>query len=404
MTTPWPEARRIAAGIAEPLDVVRVEFSDAIGSILAERIFALTDLPATDVSAMDGWAVSGPGPWSVVGEVTPGRVAPPLADGTAIRISTGAIVPDGAMAVLRVERGLIDRRPSGDVLLVGNAATGTPSAHPGHIEGGTDIRPAGEESLAGDSLLDPGRAVTPAVIGLASAAGYDALSVVRPPAVASLVVGDELLDHGLPANGLIRDALGPMLPGWIRFLGGWPLEPQRVPDTLDDLRTAIKYAEGDVVLTTGSTAKGARDHLHSALAELHAELHVDSVASRPGHPMLLATLPDGRHLVGLPGNPFAAVAALLTLGAPLIAMLRGDEIALRTSREAMLAVDAPGRRHDTQLLPVTCEVGELVTRAHPVAYDGPAMLRGLAAAEALAVIPPGGARRGQSVELLSLPR
>ncbi len=399
----WAEARRIAAAIATPLDVVRVEFSDAVGSILAERLFALTDLPPADTAAMDGWAVSGPGPWSVVGEVTAGRVAPPLADGTAIRISTGAIVPSGTSAVLRREHGLIDQLKSGERLLVGDARTATPSAHPGYIDSGADIRPTGEECNAGDILLDPGRTVTPAVIGLAAAAGYDALAVIRPPGITPLIVGDELIDHGLPNSGLIRDALGPLLPSWLRHLGGWPLEPQRIPDTLDDLRTAIKFATGDVIITTGSTAKGPRDHLHPALTELHAQFHVDGVAVRPGHPMVLATLPDGRYVVGLPGNPFAAISALFTLVAPLIAMLRGDESAFRVRHEAMLSIDVAGKKHATTLLPVTREVGELVTRAVPVPFDGAAMLRGVAVANALAVIPPGGALRGQGVELLLLP-
>jgi molybdopterin molybdotransferase len=403
-TMSWADARRVAAALAEPLDVARVEFSDAIGSVLAERLYALTDLPAADTAAMDGWAICGPGPWTVVGEVTAGRVAPPLADGNAIRISTGAIVPANTSAVLRREHGLVDHLPSGDRLLVGDAGTSTPSSHPGYLDSGTDIRPTGEECVAGDSLLDPGRVVTPAVVGLAAAAGYDGLAVIRPPGITPLIVGDELLDHGLPTNGLIRDALGPLLPSWLRHLGGWPLEPQRVPDTIDDLRTAIKFAAGDVIITTGSTARGPRDHLHEALAELHAQLHVDGVAVRPGHPMVLATLPDGRHLVGLPGNPFAAVSALLTLVAPLISMLRGDESAFRVRHEAMLSTDVQGRRHETCLLPITREAGELVTRAVPVAYTGPAMLRGLAVADALAVIPPGGAMRGQSVELLLLPQ
>lgn len=399
----WAQARRIAGQVATPLDAVRVDFSDSVGSVLAERLFAMSDLPAADTAAMDGWAVCGAGPWLIVGEVTAGRIAPPLADGSAIRITTGAIVPDATDSIVRLERGLVDRRQSGDYLLVGDAATGTPSNHPGHIEPGLDIRPAGEESLAGDSLLDPGIVVTPAVIGLAASAGYDALSVIRPPAVNLLICGDELLDSGPPANGLIRDALGPMLPSWVRRLGGWPLEPTRVPDSLDDLRTAIKFAEGDVVITTGSTSKGSRDHLHQALDELHATFHVDGVAVRPGHPMLLATLPDGRHVVGLPGNPFAAVTALLTLAAPLLAMLRGDQRAFAEPAEAMLAVDAAGRRDATTLLPVHLESGELVTRATPLPFDGPAMLRGLATADALLVVPPGGARKGQSLEVLPLP-
>jgi molybdopterin molybdotransferase len=184
-----------------------------------------------------------------------------------------------------------------------------------------------------------------------------------------------------------------MLPGWLAALGAEACTPQRVPDTAEALAAALAAAEADVVVTTGSTARGPVDHLHAVLAQAGARLLVDGVAVRPGHPMLLALLPDGRPLVGLPGNPLAAVSGLLTLAEPVLrALLRRaePEPVLTTLRETVT-----GHPHDTRLVPVRDGV--------PLHHVGPAMLRGLVAADAMAVIPPHGGRAGSDVRLLRLP-
>lgn len=166
-----------------------------------------------------------------------------------------------------------------------------------------------------------GATVTPAVLGLAAAAGHDRLRVHRRPTVELLVLGDELLTSGLPGDGRVRDALGPLLPPWLHALGAEVTGHHRVPDAAAPLTEAVRRSSADVVVTTGSTAAGPVDFLHRALRANGAELLVDSVAVRPGHPMLLAVMPGtgsrpARHLVGLPGNPLAAVAGLVTLAAP----------------------------------------------------------------------------------------
>ena len=152
----------------------------------------------------------------------------------------------------------------------------------------------------------------------------------------------------------MRDALGPMLPGWVAWLGGRAFPPVRVPDTLAALLEALEDANADVIVTTGSTAAGPADHLHAALNRLGAHWVVDGVAVRPGTPMCLATLPDGRHVLGLPGNPLAAVSAVLTLAAPLLAALRG-EVGADEARveEAVLAVDVTAHPEHVRLVPVT---------------------------------------------------
>ncbi|WP_455772864.1 molybdopterin molybdotransferase MoeA [[Kitasatospora] papulosa] len=388
--TAWHAARALAErlGRAAPLAAHRLPLDRALGHVLAEAVVALTDLPSFDTSAMDGWAVAGPGPWTVKeGEgLLAGRgPTEPLPDGQALRIATGARLPADATAVIRSEHAHCDEARR--LLYAGR-----------EVVQGQDIRPRGQECRSGDELLPAGTVVTPPVLGLAAAAGYDALVAVPRPRVDVLVLGDELLTAGLPHDGLIRDALGPMLAPWLRALGAEVAEPRRLGDEAGALRRALVSSDADLILTTGGTAAGPVDHVHPVLAEIGADLLVDGVAVRPGHPMLLARLAEGGPcLVGLPGNPLAAVSGLLTLAEPL---LRG--IAGRPAQDryrAPVRQEVHGHPHDTRLIPVVHREDSVV----PLHYNGPAMLRGIAAADGLAVVPPGGVRSGTEVEILDLP-
>ncbi|MBV2356052.1 molybdopterin molybdotransferase MoeA [Streptomyces sp. J2-1] len=386
--TPWPRAREIAARAARSgsrRTPVSVALADSLGLVLAAPLDALTDLPSFDTSAMDGWAVAGPGPWTVrdTGALAGHARPDPLTDGEAVRIATGARVPADTTAVLRSEHGRTDAQGRLHAL-----------REAGH---GQDIRPRGQECRSGDQLLLAGTLVTPAVLGLAAAAGYDTLVAVPRPRVEVFVLGDELLADGLPRDGLIRDALGPMLPPWLRALGADVTAVTRLEDDAETLHKALSTSGADLVVTTGGTAAGPLDHVHPTLERLGAELLVDSVKVRPGHPMLLARLKEDQHLVGLPGNPLAAVSGLLTLAEPLLRTL-----AARPAPEPYtlpLAEAAPGHPHDTRLVPVLLRGDHAV----PLRYQGPAMLRGIAAADALAVVPPGGTRPGEEAEMLDLP-
>ncbi|XUZ96909.1 molybdopterin-binding protein [Streptomyces araujoniae] len=392
---PWERARAVAAraGRGGPRAVVRLALDRALGHVLAEPLAALTDLPSFDTSAMDGWAVAGPGPWTYdegAGLLAGGQDAR-LPDGTAVRIATGARTPADTTAVIRSEHAHAD--PARRLLSARRP-----------VVTGQDIRPRGQECRTGDQLVPAGTVVTPAVLGLAAAAGYDALPAVPRPRVDVLVLGDELLASGLPHDGLIRDALGPLLAPWLRALGAEVSAPRRLGDDAEALRTALTSSDADVIITTGGTASGPVDHVHPVLAALGAELLVHGVAVRPGHPMLLARLsPDGPHLVGLPGNPLAAVSGLLTLAEPLLAGLAGRPA--QDAYRALVHADVPGHPHDTRLVPVVHRADRAGGRDHvaPLRYNGPAMLRGIAAADGLAVVPAGGVRSGTEVEILDLP-
>ncbi|MFI1014602.1 molybdopterin molybdotransferase MoeA [Streptomyces sp. NPDC020965] len=391
--TAWAAARELAArtGRTGSPRTGRVPLERSLGRVLAAPLTALCDLPSFDTSAMDGWAVAGPGPWRVDdGSILAGLgTLPPLEDGTAVRIATGARTPPGATAVMRAEYARLS--PERRLLHAVRAP------HPGE-----DIRPRGQECRVGDHLLPARSLVTPAVLGLAAAAGYDELLVAERPRVEVLVLGDELLSDGLPHEGLIRDALGPMISPWLSSLGADVIGTRRLGDDADAVHRAVTTSDADLVLTTGGTAAGPVDHVHPVLRKVGAELLVDGVAVRPGHPMLLAALPtEGdlpvRHLVGLPGNPLAAVSGLLTLAEPLLRGLTGLRAPL--GYRVPVRDEVTGHPHDTRLVPFVYRDERLV----PLRYSGPAMLRGIAAADGLAVVPPGGARPGDGLEVLDLP-
>ena len=389
----WAEARSAAyrAGRAAMPEPVEVALADADGLTLAASLTTLTDLPAFPTSSVDGYATRGSGPWRVTGRALAGSVPAPLVVGQAVEIATGAMVPEGTEQIIRVEdaRHLDDGRVDG-------AARPSP-----------DWRDQGDEAAKGEELFPAGVPVTPGLIGLAASCGYDTLSVIPPVSTAVVVFGDELLTAGPPGSGRVRDALGPQVPGWLRRLGAAPV-PDFAPrgpvaDTLAAHVSAIREAlqQADLVCTTGGTMHGPVDHLHPALAELGARYIANTVAVRPGFPMLLAEVPGDRpkFVAGLPGNPQSAIVALMTLVAPLLAGLAGrNEPALATVR---LAGAVPGRGEYTHLALVRVGTDGL---AHPVAHTGSAMLRGLAGSDGFAVIEPGTVgTAGDAVPLVPLP-
>jgi len=392
----WPEARLLAlkAGLrtARTRTPLTIALGDARDLVLATDVRSTVDLPTFDTAAMDGWAVSGPGPWHIVGDVLAGQHVPSLASGEAVRISTGAMVPQQS-GVLRSERGT----EHGDIVELNDDAA-APTV-------GSDTRRAGEEVRAGEVILRVGQVMTPPAIGLAAAAGHDTLSVIPSPTVAILVLGDELVDRGVPQLGQVRDALAPQLPGWVASMHGALTSIAPVEDSLAATIAAISSVDADVVITTGGTARGPADHIRGAVEHLDGQWLVDGVAVRPGHPMKLAALPGGRHVVALPGNPLAAISGLMTLGEPLIAAASGrvilDVASSRTlvSRPLGEAVEASPGSH--RLIPAQIKDGHV----HPSLRRGPAMLTGLATADVLAVVSPGPSPvdAGSQVDVLPLP-
>ncbi|MEO3868425.1 molybdopterin molybdotransferase MoeA [Nonomuraea sp. B12E4] len=423
-------ARALAARSARPSSPVSLPLSEALGCRLAAPLTALVAVPGVDVSAMDGYAVAGPGPWRVVGRVLAGGVPHDgeLRPGEAVEIATGAPTPVGAESVLPYEQA--QAAPS----WVDGVAE--PSWVDGVAEPGRHIRRRGEDIPEGAVALGAGTVLTPVALGLAAALGHDTLRVRPRPRVCVLVTGDEVVREGLPGPGRVRDAIGPFLPGLVEWAGGRVADTVSLPDGRQPLHACLaRPAVGalpdttlpeaarleaarlasacagtarpgsvpftdesvpfaDVVVVCGASSRGPADHLRKVLGGLGADVLVDGVAVRPGHPQLLARLPDGPLVVGLPGNPFAALSAALTLLAPVL-----RELAMTPARVESSALAGAVRAHprDTRLVPVRRSARGAV----PVGHDGPGSLWGAALADALAVVPPGWA--GEQVELIELP-
>jgi molybdopterin molybdotransferase len=360
----WEQARSQAYESWKRLPSEKVLISSCVDRTLATDALALVELPTYPTSAMDGYAVCGKGPWKIVGEVKAGApMKGSLKEGTAVKIATGAVIPDKTFGIIRWEVATVDgENLSGDV------------------KEGQDIRPAGLESKKGEVLAAAGTILNPGVIGLLAAAGYDSLDVVRAPKATIILLGDEIVLDGLPHDGLVRDALGPQLPGWLQRLGVEVIATEYISDELNLVVDAFAKAakSSDIIFTTGGTADGPRDHVHAAIAELKGELIVDRVKVRPGHPMLLAHI-NNVPLVGLPGNPQSAIVALLTLGQPVIDALMGrKEVELN---QIVTGDDIEVPEGFTRLV-----LGNVVDGWFEMGeYLGSAMLRGLAHSTGFAV-------------------
>ncbi|MEV4705276.1 molybdopterin molybdotransferase MoeA [Actinoplanes sp. NPDC049316] len=366
---PWREAVAVAARAAAPLPPEIVPLAGAPGRVLAAPVAARADLPGTDTAAMDGYAVAGPGPWTVTARLLAGGAPWPghLGPGQAVEIMTGATVPAGAVAVVPYEH----TTAAADGTVTGPLG---PRAH---------IRRAGEDARAGDPMLPAGRLVTPAVAGLLAQAGADVVEVRARPRVRLLVTGDEVIAAGVPAPGQVRDVFGPMAPALITAAGGVLHDRRLLCDDPGPLTDALLAPDAEVVAVSGSSSAGRADHLRAVLDKIGGRPLVDQVACRPGHPQLLAALPGGRWLVGLPGNPFAGLVAGVTLLQPLLRGLTG----LPPARPWRLPVHgdvrpAPGI---TRLVPVTLD-GD---RAVVVPGSRPASLSGAGLSDALAVLEDG---------------
>lgn len=391
---PWTQARHVAATAAHPLPAALARLDEAVGSLLARDLVTVMDDPTSDVAAHDGFAVCGEGPWRVdeLDALTPGWAAP---------VAHRMPLPRHTDAVLTRSFAHVEHRADGSVLVIAlDPLNGVPDESVRPDLGAGILREA-SISRAGHTLVTADSPVTPAVVSLAAARGLDSIEIVRPPVVGTLVLGSSLLDHGLPRQGRVRDALGDAVPAFVGALGARGNPAVRAPDTLDLLTAEIDDANVDVLITTGSTAPGPENHLRGVLRDLNVRWLVDGVSVTPGAQMLLVRLVDGRFLVGLPGDPTAALAGLVTLVSPLVRALRAEP-AIERRRSAVLMDDTVPADYadDTALVPVILESTAAGTSARPLPTSGADGQVGWARSDALAIVPPGAGVRGDVVELL----
>jgi molybdopterin molybdotransferase len=385
----WSDARARSFAAAVRLQPESVPIDAAVGRVLASDVRALTDLPHYASSAMDGWAVGGAGPWRILRDATRGIA---LGQGDAVAIITGAVIPQGTRGILRSENAVV----------VADQLTSAVPDEP-HID--QHIRHAGEEAIAGDVVIRASAVLNPAHVALAAICGHDQLEVVALPRVGFLFTGDEVVEHGIPSAGQVRDSFGPQLPAFVSALGGAVISRKRVGDDLAATIAALETTDGAIVpgrslellVTTGGTGSSSADHLRAALETVGADILIDGIAMRPGGPTMLARLPSGVFVVCLPGNPLAAMMGMLTVAQPLLAAMGGRRMPPVT--HAITREDIPGRPGSTLLIPYAFAEGGAV----PGRWRASGMMRGLADAEGVLVIPENGVHSGETAPALTLP-
>ncbi len=304
------QARLLALAPVLPSETVRTD--SALGRYLAADIRAARTQPAADLSAMDGYALApGAGPWTLVGESRAGAPFPgALAPGQCARISTGAIVPEGADRVLLQEDAARDAQ----------TVTATEIPPPGR-----HIRTRGFDFREGDVLLTKGTRMTPGRLALALAAGHGQLAVTRRARVAVMDSGDELasdpsacLPHQIPASNAA------MIAAMLADLGCEVTRIGPVPDDHAALAAALAQAEGaDILITSGGASVGDHDLIKPALAAWGAETAFWRIAIKPGKPLLVATK-GAQVILGLPGNPVSSFVTAFLFAAPLVRKAMGD--------------------------------------------------------------------------------
>ncbi|GAB3565364.1 molybdopterin molybdotransferase MoeA [Spelaeicoccus albus] len=379
------------AGAADSLRTIPVDGRpDPVRYVLARRTVAAGRVPSADVAAMDGFAVAGPSPWTLVGTSLAGDdpEVPQLEPGQACLIATGAVVPAGTDAVVRHEDIDGDWPPTGTVV----NPRGTPRRR--------NIRRAGEEIEPGSAIGEPGDPVHAALRGLAAAAGLDELCVRQPPRMALIATGTELTSSGPAAPGRVRDSITPILRQLVPGAGAEVISAERVPDDADLLAERLGAAidSADVVVTSGMASRGPTDHVRSVLAGLGARPVVSGVRVRPGGPASLALFGRGSGsvpVVSLPGNPLAAVVGFHTLVLPLVRGLVGA--ALPALAAAVLHGAPEPHPHSSTVVPVEFDDDG---RLSPTGWHRSAQLRGLARQGLLAVLAPAGRESGATVRLL----
>ena len=322
---------RILAGVPG-LPAVDVPLLDALGLVLAEEISADRDVPPFRNSAMDGYAVRGedvataPTRLRVVGEVAAGGFPDrAIGKGQAMRIMTGAPMPEGADTVVRVE----DSDNASDVVTI---TAPTPK--------GISVRQAGEDLRKGETILDAGTVLRPAEIGLLASVGRSKVHVRKRPRVAVFSTGDEIAEVDAPlGKGQIRDSNRYTLASAIRAAGAEPWVRGIVRDSPDALRAALREAKtADAIVTSGGVSVGDHDHLKPVLSEL-GTIDFWAIAIRPGRPLAFGELKDGERRVpifGLPGNTVSALLTFEIFVRPALLRMQGREHVSRPRTTARL--------------------------------------------------------------------
>ena len=379
------DGRSMVLERTRPLDSEAVSLADAAGRFLTEPVASDESVPAFDNSAMDGYAVrsadlgaataAAPIRLTIAGESRAGHpAAVGIGPGEAIAISTGAVIPDGADAVVKVE----DTSCEGEAVAISEA-----------VSVDQNVRRAGDDIEPGAELLAPGRRLGPAELGVLASIGRPQVRCGRRPTISMLSTGDELIgpDEQM-REGAVRNSNAITLPALARAAGAGRIETHPVADSAEATREAIAAAldASDVLILSGGVSVGEHDHVKGALAELGVERVFWGVSLKPGKPTLFGT--RGETLVfGLPGNPVSSFVTFLLFVRPaLIALQGGDPELARVRGRARLATELTKPTDRAHAVRVRLSHDERGLLAHPFAHQGSHVLTSMLEADALALI------------------
>lgn len=380
----------------EVMPTERVALLDALDRVLAEPVVATREIPPWPNSSMDGYAVrsadtlAGRARLAVVGRVAAGSMpSTPVEPGQAMRIFTGAPLPDGADAVIPQEDVEVD---------------GASIAVARRIEAGAYVRPRGEDVRPGDAVLAPGQVIGPAEVGLLATLGWPQVRVHRRPRVAILSTGSELADLGQePGPGQIPNTNTYSLMGQTIAAGGEVVNLGVAGDRLEEIERRLRAIDhADVLVSSAGVSVGDHDLVRAALERLGAELHLWQVSMRPGKPITFGSI-RGRPLFGLPGNPVSAMVTFELFVRPALRKMLGHSVLDRPRLVARAdqPIANPGARRG--YLRVTLMPDGRRYSARLTGEQGSAILRSMVLADGFAVLA-GDARveKGEDVEIIVL--
>ncbi len=382
---PLEQAQQAILNEVQSLGTEKVDIITALGRVLAEDIYAPRTLPPWDNSAMDGYAVrcedvanasrSGGVALRIVEFVSAGRFPQrAVKPNEAIKIMTGAPMPEGADAVVMVEETRSER--DDEVLIL-------QSAKPGQ-----NIRRAGEDVRQGERVLAKGAMVGPAEVGMMAALGRSFVTVHQKPLVAILSNGDELVDvDEIPTKSQIISANCYSLAACVLECGAVPLRLGIARDTAEDICTKLKEGfRANIILTSAGVSMGEKDLVHSALEDLGFNLRFWKVAIKPGKPTAFGTL-RGKLTFGLPGNPVSAMVTFELFVRPALMKMMGHKKLFRPTLEAIMDEDYRQKRGRRNFVRVVLSLKDGEVYASLTGEQGSGILRSMVLANGLAIIP-----------------
>ena len=383
----------------KPLDTERVDILSSLNRVLGETIHSVRPNPPWDNSAMDGYALKtddireaspeNPVELKVVYDLPAGQ-APKrgIVRGEAVRIMTGAPIPDGCDAVVMVEQ--TEKRSDGSVLIRTHASIGE------------NIRLSGEDFEAGEAVLDEGTLIRPAEIGMLAALGVSNFLAYRRPKVALISTGDELVDiNEIPGKGKIFNSNGYALSALVSECGAQPIHLGIARDTKESLREKLVATEGaDCIITSGGVSVGDYDFVKDVLQEMGSEMVFWKVAIKPGKPLAFGMI-GGKPAFGLPGNPVSSIVVFEQFVRPTLFRMAGRQNIFRKTLTACLT-------KDVKIIPDRMNLirGELRMERNdflvtPLEGQGSNLISSMVGANSFVIVPKGsmGFKKGSMVKV-----